>query len=289
MSPRRRPRSRPASGSARSPRRRSGLPRGSSRPARRAHPRRQRGRWRSLGRGGPRRPRAGHVLLSRSPPRMSQHRPGQRGRPGYRCSGRHVLRRRSTLIIGSGSRGGSFAARSRHRGTPRPAAAAIAQATDAASTALAPSRSSADVPSRARRSSSMLSWSPASAPRSASAISSFTCATADCVPLPAKRSAPSRSSCASCVPTDAPEGTIASPSAPPASVTTHATVGVPRESSASQARTRSIVSAMPTSLPAVESGVRSRPRVRAPAMARPGTLQARGRRCARASGRQCAE
>jgi hypothetical protein len=51
---------------------------------------------------------------------------------------------------------------------------------------------------------------------------------------------------------DAPEGTVAQALAPPARVTTQATVGVPRESSASKPRIASIErSAMHATLPAL--------------------------------------
>ena len=51
---------------------------------------------------------------------------------------------------------------------------------------------------------------------------------------------PSRSSSASCSPVDAPDGTIARPSAPPSSPTSASTVGLPRESRTSRACSQTI-------------------------------------------------
>src|SRR5439155_26545386 len=73
------------------------------------------------------------------------------------------------------------------------------------------------------------------------AIISFTFATALVTPRPRKRSfSPSRSSHASCSPLLAPLGTMALPVAPPASVTTASTVGLPRESMTWRPWTRTI-------------------------------------------------
>src|SRR5439155_8243654 len=67
---------------------------------------------------------------------------------------------------------------------------------------------------------------------------SFTLATARSTPLPPYRlSSRSLSSRASCAPVDAPEGTMARPKAPSARVISASTVGFPRESSTSRART----------------------------------------------------
>ena len=57
----------------------------------------------------------------------------------------------------------------------------------------------------------------------------FTAATALRTPLPASRAlSPSRSSTASRVPVEAPDGTAARPRAPQARVTSTSTVGLPR-------------------------------------------------------------
>src|SRR6266852_6079044 len=70
------------------------------------------------------------------------------------------------------------------------------------------------------------------------AISPLTFATALRTPLPPyRRLSPSRSSSASRTPVDAPDGTAARPNAPPASVTSTSTVGLPRESRISRPRT----------------------------------------------------
>ena len=62
---------------------------------------------------------------------------------------------------------------------------------------------------------------------SASAISPFAFATAFMTPLPSHAAPPSRSSVASNSPVEAPEGTAARPIAPPTSVTSASTVGLP--------------------------------------------------------------
>src|SRR4051812_29387254 len=97
------------------------------------------------------------------------------------------------------------------------------------------------VPSSAISARSIPRWSLASAPFNASAIFVFTCPTALSTPLPPKRFvSPSRNSMASLTPVEAPDGTIASPTVPSASITSTATVGLPRESSTSRPSTRAI-------------------------------------------------
>src|SRR6266540_6814044 len=77
---------------------------------------------------------------------------------------------------------------------------------------------------------------------SSGAMTSSTLLTALRTPLPPYRLlSPSRSSTASCMPVDAPEGTIAVPRALPASSSSTATVGSPRESRISRARMSSMV------------------------------------------------
>src|SRR6185369_12975951 len=77
----------------------------------------------------------------------------------------------------------------------------------------------------------------ASKPRKVSEISPFTFATALSTPRPPYQLvSPSRSSCASAAPVDAPEGTLARPNAPPSSHASTSTVGRPRESRIWRAR-----------------------------------------------------
>ena len=90
-----------------------------------------------------------------------------------------------TFTIGSGSSGGRSGLKDRHSGTPVLRAAATAQATEAARTAFAPSRSRFSVPSSARSAVSTPLWSLASRPTSSGAISARNVATAPATPLPA--------------------------------------------------------------------------------------------------------
>src|SRR5690348_15796225 len=107
--------------------------------------------------------------------------------------------------------------------------------------ALAPRRDLFSVPSSSTSTRSMCVCSETSRPRIASQISVFTFSTAFCTPLPKKRCAsPSRSSIASRVPVDAPEGTAARPIAPDSTSTSASTVGLPRESRISRAMTSTI-------------------------------------------------
>ena len=107
--------------------------------------------------------------------------------------------------------------------------------------ALAPRRALLSVPSRSISSRSRRRWSRPSRPTTASAISPLTLATARPTPLPPKRLPPSRSSTASKAPVDAPEGTMARPSAPLSSTTSTSTVGLPRESRTSRPLTCSMM------------------------------------------------
>jgi hypothetical protein len=117
----------------------------------------------------------------------------------------------------------------------------LAQATDTARIALAPSRDLFSVPSRSISTRSMWDCSATSRPRIASVISVLTCSTAFSTPLPKKRwASPSRNSIASRVPVDAPEGTAARPMAPDSTSTSASTVGLPRESRISRATTSTI-------------------------------------------------
>lgn len=86
------------------------------------------------------------------------------------------------------------------------------------------------------RAASISARVPKLRPQTASAISPFTLATAAVTPAPPKRAgSPSRSSTASRVPVDAPEGTPASPEARPAITAVTARVGRDRESRISRA------------------------------------------------------
>ena len=115
-------------------------------------------------------------------------------------------------------------------------ALAFAAASDTARMALAPRRPLLGVPSSSIIFSSRPTWSQESKPISAFAISVLTFSTALSTPLPPYLFlSPSRSSCASCIPVDAPDGDIATPLPPASVVTTHATVGLPLESSTSLA------------------------------------------------------
>src|SRR5947207_2319130 len=88
---------------------------------------------------------------------------------------------------------------------------------------------------------STLTWSTASLPMSSGRMVWLTLRTALRTPFPPYRDAsPSRSSTASWAPVDAPDGTMADPTAPPSRNTSTSTVGFPRESSTSRAATSSI-------------------------------------------------
>ena len=152
----------------------------------------------------------------------------------------------TTLKWGTGSRACTpEGLRTRHSGRCADIAVARATAIDTPTMALAPRCALFAVPSR---SMSVLSTSARSAnvrPRTASAISPLTFATARSTPLPPKRDgSPSRSSTASLDPVDAPEGTPARARVPSPSVTVTASVGPPRESRISTASTPVTVSSM---------------------------------------------
>src|SRR3954469_1897513 len=124
---------------------------------------------------------------------------------------------------------------------PDDVAAARAHASEAPRIALAPSFPLVGVPSSAISARSIPRWSFACMPFNTPPISLLTCSTALSTPLPPKRFlSPSRNSTASLMPVEAPDGTIASPTVPSASVTSTATVGLPRESSTSRPSTRAI-------------------------------------------------
>src|SRR4029453_6953518 len=106
--------------------------------------------------------------------------------------------------------------------------------------ALAPNRLLVAVPSSATSALSRSAWSRASMPSISEAISPLTFSTALRTPLPPYRLPPSRSSSASRLPVEAPEGTAARPQAPPSSQHSTSSVGLPRESRISRAWTPEI-------------------------------------------------
>ena len=89
-----------------------------------------------------------------------------------------------TFIIGTGNVVASSPPRWRKSETPASAAAALALASETARIALAPRRPLFGVPSSSISRRSSASWSPGSIPRTASAISPFTFATAFVTALP---------------------------------------------------------------------------------------------------------
>src|SRR5665213_653611 len=114
-------------------------------------------------------------------------------------------------------------------------AAACATASETPRIALAPRRDLSRVPSRAINVASIAAWSVTSIPMTLSAISFSTFQTAFWTPLPPYReTSPSRSSRASCLPVEAPDGTIAVP-LPDSVYAVTEIVGFPRESNTSSA------------------------------------------------------
>ena len=136
-----------------------------------------------------------------------------------------------TFSIGTGSVTAPSPPRWRNSETPSSAATAFAAASETPRIAFAPSRPLFGVPSSSTSVRSSPAWSRASAPASAAAISPFAFATARSTPFPPHSGPPSRSSTASWTPVEAPDGTIARPTAPDSSRTSASTVGFPRESS----------------------------------------------------------
>ena len=143
----------------------------------------------------------------------------------------------STLKCGTGRDGvTSCGVSQRHSGVPAEAARARARAIDTPTSAFAPSLLLFGEPSRL-----IIAWSASAResqgrPRSRSAISTLTFATALSTPLPPNRDlSPSRSSTASRDPVDAPDGTPARAVVPSASRTVTARVGRARESRISSA------------------------------------------------------
>src|SRR3954449_7862224 len=122
--------------------------------------------------------------------------------------------------------------------------------------AFAPSRDLFGVPSSSTSTRSRPSWSVASRPATASAISPLTWPTACVTPLPRYWAPPSRSSVASNSPVDAPDGTAARPVAPERRASSTSTVGLPRESRIWRAWTRSMALMAVGSVLFLESGLR---------------------------------
>jgi len=146
------------------------------------------------------------------------------------------------FIIGTGRVHAPTPPRYRYNGRPHASAAARATAIEAPRIAFAPSFPLFPVPSRSISIRSIMTCSVASYPTSLGAITRFTLRTAFVTPFPMNRfGSPSRSSTASRVPVDAPEGTIARPSAPDSSSTSTSTVGFPRESRTSLPCTSTII------------------------------------------------
>jgi len=156
-----------------------------------------------------------------------------------------------TLSIGIGELPPTNPPRCRYSGMPSAFAAAYAVASETAISALPPSRSLLAVPSSASIAASIRRWSRASSPLSAGAISAWMPSIAFKTPLPPYALPPSRFSCASWAPVEAPDGADATPIAPDESRTSASIVGVPRESKICRARTDSMIVMVSTSFRAV--------------------------------------
>ena len=140
--------------------------------------------------------------------------------------------------MGTGRRTAPAPPRYRYRGRPNASAAARATASETPNIALAPSLALLGVPSSSRSALSTATWWDASQPLRVSLIRLLTLSTALRTPLPLKRFlSPSRSSKASRVPVEAPEGTPARAVAPQAKLTATSTVGLPRLSRISRPTT----------------------------------------------------
>ena len=140
------------------------------------------------------------------------------------------------FIIGDGQDRAAGPRRTVWRGACRAARAAAsalarARAIETPSSALAPSRPLLGVPSSAIMERRPPRADPSRGRRAPSRFRRSRVTTAFVTPLPRYRFlSPSRSSSASRCPVDAPDGTAARPKAPPSSVTSTSTVGLPRES-----------------------------------------------------------
>ena len=139
-----------------------------------------------------------------------------------------------TLKDGTGKRHVFTPPRYLYNGNPNDEAAAFAAARETPRMALAPRLALFGVPSSSIISSSSSRWAEASIPRTSWDMTSLTFFTAFWTPFPSYLSPPSRSSRASWVPVDAPDGTAARPK-PQQVQTSTSTVGFPRESRISRA------------------------------------------------------
>ena len=140
-----------------------------------------------------------------------------------------VVKGPSSALYGTGGPGGVVNVVTKQPQAKR------ATAIETASMALAPRRDLLSVPSKSIRVLSRKACSEASRPSTASEISVLMNSTARNTPLPPYRFlSPSRSSIASRLPVDAPEGTAARPMVPDSNSTSHSTVGLPRLSKISR-------------------------------------------------------
>src|SRR5581483_58327 len=143
------------------------------------------------------------------------------------------------LIVSRGNRSGSVPvspAKYFHSGIRERFADALANAIDTAKIAFAPSRDLSRVPSSSIKARSTSACSESSRPANARWIFPSTSATACRHPSPRyRRGSPSRSSCASASPVDAPEGTDAETGSPFSNRQVAKTVGRPRLSRISRA------------------------------------------------------
>ena len=137
--------------------------------------------------------------------------------------------------------------------TNSPLADARAVAIETASIALAPSLLLFEVPSNLIISWSILLWDELSRPFSLGPMTPLTLRTAFCTPFPWNLfGSPSRSSRTSSLPFEAPEGTLALPTASVV-ITSASTVGFPRESSTCLALTATIFIGRTTTTPITPS------------------------------------
>ena len=140
------------------------------------------------------------------------------------------------FIIGTGNSLAFTPPKYLYKGIPNWLAAALATANETPKIAFAPNLPLFGVPSNAIIALSIETWSKASIPIIASAISVFTFSTACKTPCPKYLDlSPSLNSTASWTPVDAPDGTDALPIAPPSKNTSTSTVGFPLASSISLA------------------------------------------------------
>ena len=132
--------------------------------------------------------------------------------------------------------------RCRNREIPFDCASAFATASETPTSAFAPRFALLSLPSSSIIFSSTARWSLNVPASRASRITLLILATAFCTPLPRYLAlSPSRSSTASRVPVEAPDGTPARPRLPSSRRTSASIVGLPRESRISRARISAIL------------------------------------------------